>query len=95
MNILLVALIAPLWIVFLVVQLRRDVLARQLYTLVRGTSQGYSWRIFRENMETFCVPQHEELARKVKAWDRLATRLLMVFIILSFLITAIHELGWL
>ena len=85
MNILLVALIAPLWIVFLVVQLRRDVLARELYTRVRGTSQGYSWRIFRENMEKFLVPPHEELARKVEAWDRLATRLLMVFIILSFL----------
>ena len=95
MNILLVALIAPLWIIFIIVQMRRDVLARELYTRVRGTSQGYSWRIFRENMEKFFVPQHEELVRKVKAWDRLSTQLLMVFIILSFLIAAIHELGWL
>ena len=95
MNILLVALIAPLWIVFLVVQMRREVLAKELYTLVKGTSQGYSWRVFRENMDAFAVPPHEELARKVKAWDRLSTQIVAVFIILSFLGAAIHELGWL
>ncbi len=93
MNALLVAVVAPLWIAFLVVQIRCDSLAKELYTRVNGTSQGYSWRKFRKNLDKFAVPPHEELARKIKALDRVLTYLLMTFLMLAFLIAAAHELG--
>ena len=82
-----------LWVIDLIVEIRIGVLAKKLYTCVTGTSEGYSWRKFRKNIDAFAVPPHEEQARKIKELNRLEKRLLFAMCILFFLGCLVQELG--
>lgn len=82
-----------LCVIDFIVEIRISFLAKKLYTCVTGTSEGYSLRRVRKNIDAFAVSPHEEQARKIKALNRLEMWLVFAMSILFFVGCLVQELG--
>lgn len=90
---LLAGIILLLLLIQFVVQIHLERLSKKLFILATGDSRGYSLRGVLKNIETFASSPHKDLAKKVKAFERISLLLVAAAVFLTFFTVAADKFG--